>query len=89
MGVSNYKKYHIIIFKRGGNRNFGALQLFQGNTKYSVAYPFTKLAKEGYAVFGCNYRGSGKSGTNNAMFELKADCEYNAKGPEIDWKNGM
>ena len=23
------------------------------------------------------------------MFELIADCEYNAKGPEIDWKNGM
>ena len=54
-------KYPVIIFNRGGNRDFGALQLFKGEYKYPVAYKFSKLAKEGYVVIGCNYRGSGES----------------------------
>ncbi len=55
------KRYPVIIFNRGGNRDFGALQLFRGKGKYSVAYNFSKLAAEGYVVIGCNYRGCGKS----------------------------
>lgn len=54
-------KYPIIIYNRGGNRDFGALQLFKGKGKYPVAYFFTQLAKEGYIVIGCNYRGCGNS----------------------------
>jgi dipeptidyl aminopeptidase/acylaminoacyl peptidase len=54
-------KYPVIIYNRGGNRDFGALQLFKGKGKYPVAYFFTQLAKEGYIVIGCNYRGCGKS----------------------------
>lgn len=54
-------KYPVIIYNRGGNRDFGALQLFKGDRKVPVAYFFSKLAKEGYVVIGCNYRGCGKS----------------------------
>lgn len=54
-------KYPVIIYNRGGNRDFGALQLLKGKFKYPVAYFFTQLAKEGYIVIGCNYRGCGKS----------------------------
>ncbi|BDS15049.1 alpha/beta hydrolase family protein [Aureispira anguillae] len=54
-------KYPVIIYNRGGNRDFGALQLFKGKRKYPVAYGFSQLAKEGYIVIGCNYRGCGKS----------------------------
>lgn len=54
-------KHPVIIFNRGGNRDFGALQLFKGKWKYPVAYYFSKLANEGYVVIGCNYRGCGKS----------------------------
>lgn len=54
-------KYPVIIYNRGGNRDFGALQLFKGKFKYPVAYFFTQLAKEGYIVIGCNYRGCGNS----------------------------
>ncbi|MCK4661481.1 MAG: S9 family peptidase [Bacteroidales bacterium] len=54
-------KYPVIIFNRGGNRDFYALQLFKEKAKYSVVYNFSKLANEGYVVIGCNYRGCGKS----------------------------
>jgi len=54
-------KYPVIIYNRGGNRDFGALQLFKGRYKYPVAYYFSKLASEGYIVVGCNYRGCGNS----------------------------
>lgn len=54
-------KYPVIIYNRGGNRSFGALQLFRGKNKYPVAYFFPKLAQEGYIVIGCNYRGGGQS----------------------------
>ena len=54
-------KHPVIIFNRGGNRDFGALQLFKEKWKYPVAYQFSKLANEGYVVIGCNYRGCGKS----------------------------
>jgi len=54
-------KHPVIVFNRGGNRDFGALQLFRGQAKYSVAYNFSKLASEGFVVIGCNYRGCGES----------------------------
>lgn len=54
-------KHPAIVYNRGGNRDFGALQLFRGERKYPVAYYFSKLANEGYVVIGCNYRGCGKS----------------------------
>lgn len=54
-------KHPAIIYNRGGNRDFGALQLFRAKAKYPVAYYFSKLANEGYVVIGCNYRGCGKS----------------------------
>lgn len=54
-------KYPVIIYNRGGNRDFYALQLFDGKSKYPVAFNFSKLANEGYIVIGCNYRGGGKS----------------------------
>lgn len=54
-------KYPVIIYNRGGNRDFGALQLFRGEMKLPAAYIFSELANEGYIVIGCNYRGSGKS----------------------------
>jgi len=57
----NEGKYPAIIFNRGGNRNFGALSLYGGNRKYPIVYGFAPLAKEGYIVIGCNYRGGGKS----------------------------
>jgi len=58
-------KLPVIIFNRGGNRDFGALQLFKGRAKYPVAYGFSKLANEGFIVIGCNYRGCGKSEGND------------------------
>ncbi|WP_378182205.1 alpha/beta hydrolase family protein [Aquimarina sp. SS2-1] len=48
-------KHPVIIYNRGGNRDFGAL-----NIKTAIGR-FSKLASEGYIVIGCNYRGSGKS----------------------------
>ena len=54
-------KIPVIIYNRGGNRDFGALQLFKGRMKVPVAYFFSQLANEGFIVIGCNYRGSGKS----------------------------
>lgn len=54
-------KYPVIIFNRGGNRDFGALQLFRERAKYSVVQNFPKLANEGYIIIGCNYRGCGQS----------------------------
>ncbi len=48
-------KHPVIIYNRGGNRDFGAL-----NIKTAIGR-FSKLADEGYIVIGCNYRGSGKS----------------------------
>lgn len=54
-------KHPVIIYNRGGNRDFGALQLFRGKAKFPVAYYFSKMASEGYVVIGCNYRGCGKS----------------------------
>ena len=53
--------YPAIIFNRGGNRNFGALSLYGGNRTYPIVKGFAPLAKEGYIVIGCNYRGGGKS----------------------------
>jgi len=58
-------KHPVIIYNRGGNRDFGALQLFKGKAKYPVAYYFSKMANEGYVVIGCNYRGCGKSEGND------------------------
>jgi len=57
-------KIPVIIYNRGGNRDFGALQLFKGRMKVPVAYLFSVLANEGFIVIGCNYRGSGKSEGN-------------------------
>ncbi len=54
-------KYPAIIFNRGGNRDFGALSLYGGNSTYPIIRGFAPLAKEGYVVIGCNYRGGGKS----------------------------
>ena len=54
-------KHPVIIYNRGGNRDFGALQLFREKARYPVAYYFSKMANEGYVVIGCNYRGCGKS----------------------------
>lgn len=54
-------KHPVIIYNRGGNRDFGALQLFRGKAKYPVTYYFSKMANEGYVVIGCNYRGCGES----------------------------
>lgn len=58
-------KYPVVIYNRGGNRNYGALQLFEDQFKYSVADNFSKMAIEGYVVIGCNYRGCGKSEGND------------------------
>lgn len=58
-------KHPVIIYNRGGNRDFGALQLFRGKAKYPVAYYFSKMANEGYVVIGCNYRGCGGSEGND------------------------
>jgi len=58
-------KHPVIIYNRGGNRDFGALQLFRGKFKYPVAYYFSKMASEGYVVIGCNYRGCGESEGND------------------------
>ncbi len=55
------EKHPVIIYNRGGNRDFGALQLFRGKARYPVAYYFSMMANEGYVVIGCNYRGCGKS----------------------------
>ena len=55
------EKYPAIIFNRGGNRDFGALSLYGGNRTYPAVYGFAPLAKTGYVVIGCNYRGGGKS----------------------------
>lgn len=57
--------YPVIIYNRGGNRDFGALQLFKEKGKYPVSYHFSKMANEGYVVIGCNYRGCGKSEGND------------------------
>ncbi len=54
-------KYPVIIYNRGGNRNFAALSLFREPKRYPIVHHFSKLASEGYIVIGCNYRGSGKS----------------------------
>ena len=54
-------KHPVIIYNRGGNRDFGALQLFRGKAKYPAALYFSKMANEGYVVIGCNYRGCGES----------------------------
>jgi len=56
-------KHPVIVYNRGGNRDFGALQLFKNGerAKYPAGFYFSKLASEGYLVVGCNYRGSGKS----------------------------
>ncbi len=54
-------KYPVIIFNRGGRKDFYSLQLFEGKAKYPVATNFSKLANEGYIVIGSNYRGGGKS----------------------------
>ena len=54
-----------LIFNRGGNRDFGALALFRGERKMSASYFLGNLAKEGYVVIGCNYRGGGKSEGND------------------------
>jgi len=58
-------KHPVIIYNRGGNRDFGALQLFRGKFKYPVAYYFSKMASKGYVVIGCNYRGCGESEGND------------------------
>lgn len=56
------KNLPVIIFNRGGNRDFGALWMQKWERgKYPVPQGFSTLAKEGYLVIGCNYRGSGKS----------------------------
>lgn len=57
--------YPVIIYNRGGNRDFGALQLLQGKAKVPVSYFFSKMANEGFVVIGCNYRGCGKSEGND------------------------
>jgi len=54
-------KYPVIIYNRGGNRDFSAIQPFRSDGKYAIAVFFSKMAKEGYVVIGCNYRGCGKS----------------------------
>ena len=54
-------KYPVIIFNRGGNRDFGALSFLRKERKYPVAIGFSTLASNGYIVIGCNYRGGGKS----------------------------
>lgn len=54
-------KYPVVIYNRGGNRDFYALQLFEGKSKYPVAVNISKIADEGYIVIGCNYRGGGNS----------------------------
>lgn len=54
-------KHPVIICNRGGNRDFGALQLFKGDYRCPVAYFFSKMASKGYIVMGCNYRGCGNS----------------------------
>lgn len=58
-------KYPVIIYNRGGNRNLGAIQPFKGNRKQAIAIFFSRMAKEGYVVIGCNYRGCGKSEGND------------------------
>jgi len=54
-------KHPEIIYNRGGNRDFGAIQPFRGKRKKAIAVFFSKMANEGYVVIGCNYRGCGKS----------------------------
>lgn len=57
------KDYPVIVFNRGGNRDFNALSLF-GNRKMkgiSAIMYFSYLASKGYVVVGCNYRGCGNS----------------------------
>lgn len=58
-------KHPVIIYNRGGNRDFGALQLLKGRRKISTASYFSKMANEGFIVIGCNYRGAGKSEGND------------------------
>ncbi len=54
-------KYPVIIFNRGGNRDFGALSFLKQKWKSSFAANISKIASSGYIVIGCNYRGGGKS----------------------------
>ncbi|MEM1125000.1 MAG: alpha/beta fold hydrolase [Bacteroidota bacterium] len=56
-------KFPVIVYNRGGNRDYGALVLYRNgqNFKYPVSYHFSKLANEGFVVVGCNYRGCGNS----------------------------
>ena len=57
-----HKKWPVIVFNRGGNRDFGALSLFKsGDFTYPTAFGFSKLASSGFLVIGCNYRGGGLS----------------------------
>jgi dipeptidyl aminopeptidase/acylaminoacyl peptidase len=55
-------KYPVIIYNRGGNRDFGVIEPFK-TKRWSkpVATYFSKMASQGYIVMGCNYRGCGKS----------------------------
>lgn len=48
-------KYPVVIFNRGGNRNFGALTIGHG------AITLGELAKEGYVVVASQYRGNAGS----------------------------
>lgn len=48
-------KYPVIIYNRGGNRNFGALLIAHG------AITLGELAKEGYVVIASQYRGNAGS----------------------------
>ncbi|OSY88034.1 hypothetical protein WH52_08370 [Tenacibaculum holothuriorum] len=58
-------KYPVIIFNRGGNRNYGALSLTPQKNRYFLNPMFSKIANEGFIIIGCNYRGSGKSEGND------------------------
>ncbi|MCF2876469.1 MULTISPECIES: alpha/beta hydrolase family protein [unclassified Tenacibaculum] len=54
-------KYPVIIFNRGGNRDFGALSLTKEKHKLFFPPMFSKITNNDYIVIGCNYRESGKS----------------------------
>jgi hypothetical protein len=61
-----------------------------GNFKIEYLEP-NKTYKVEISVFGYGnqiFDVQTKSGINNVSFELKAECEYNAKRAESDWKNG-
>lgn len=57
------------------------IEYLEPNKKYSIEISVFGYGKQKFEV-------QTKNGINNMTFELKADCEFNAKRAESEWKNG-